>query len=734
MEPGVLATLLAAGVGMLSAIEWRERPAGPVQTVELRFGADLTESVATALIGAIAGLPSRSAVALDVVADATGIRHFLRSDQATLDALSGSWRGMLPSLRIEPVETTLPGVWSCGAVMRPSETAVLRRDAVVEAAAALLGALGPLATSEVVLVRTMLRPGSRPRSIEPIRQRRQRHGESLLAALVQESGVAADHARALRLKYAGPLVEGTLVVAARAGHPKRAVHLVSRVVSVVRARRGSYGSLAARRARGPRVAWLLRRRRLRGGRFAPLELAGIVGLPVGAPQVPGLVLTPAPVLLPSPRIPTTGRVLAESTWPGRMRPLAQPVIGGMSHALCVGPTGVGKSSWIVNLVVQDLEAGRGALVLDGKGGDLVDDILARVPAARTDDVIVLDPGSPGPVAGLRLFGRGADRELIAELVLGIFAGLNPSTWGPLSSRWLRASLIAVAHDPQGTLADLPFVFSDDAYRRRLVARIDDVLLKNAFAALDGMSPQERLHTLAAPLGKVEEIVGRKAARGVLAQAEPSIDMHEVLRSGKVVLVSLSPARIGASARLIAALVIYKLFEAVLARAAVPAAKRPFFAYVDEPKVLGDVPVPLDSLFELSRSAGVGLVLAAQSLTQLTPELSRAARTNAATWVLFRQASADAKLLAAECGIAPEALQNLAAFETLLRIGLGPGDVAPPVTGRTYPPSPATSDPEALRARSAERYGADPAEVDAALAARHEQPESETPVGRTRRSS
>jgi hypothetical protein len=736
MEPLLLSVLLAVGLGLLVAIELRERPAGPVQTVELRFGTDLTESVATALIGAIAGLPSRAAVALDVVADHEGIRHFLRADQATLDALSGSWRGMLPSLRIEPVEAPLPEVWSCGAVMRPSETAVLRRDAVVESAAALLGVLGPLGTSEVVLLRAMLRPGSRPRSVEPVRQRRQRHGESLLAALVQESGVAADHARALRLKYAGPIVEGALVVAARAGHPKRAVHLVSRVVSVVRARRGSYGSLAARRARGPRVARLLRRRRLRGGRFAPLELAGILGLPVAAPQVPGLVLGTSPMLLPSPRIPTKGRVLAESTWPGRMRPLAQPIIGAMSHTLALGPTGVGKSALVANLVVQDLAAGRGLLVLDGKG-DLVGDILSRIPAGREDDVIVLDPGRGGALPGLRLFGRGADRELIAELVLGIFAGLNPSTWGPLSSKWLRAGLIAVAHDPQGTLADLPFVFSDDAYRRRLVARIDDVLLKNAFAALDAMSPQERAHQISAPLGKVEEIIGRRIVRGVVGQSDPKLDMGEVLRSGKVVLVALSPGQIGApAARLLGALLTYKFFEAIQARSALPTAKRtPFVGYIDEPRVLGDVPVPIDSIFELARGLSVGLVVGAQSLGQLPAQVRAAALTNAATWIAFRQSSADAQVLARELpGVAPEALQHLAAFEVVARIGLGPGDVAPPASARTYPPSPPTSDPDVVWARSAERYGTDPAEVDAALAARHERPAAETPVGRARRSS
>ena len=168
----------------------------------------------------------------------------------------------------------------------------------------------------------------------------------------------------------------------------------------------------------------------------------------------------------------------------------------------------------------------------------------------------------------------------------------------------------------------------------------------------------------------------------------------------------------------------------------PAGKRtPFVGYIDEPKVLGDLPLPIDSIFELARGLGVGLVLGAQSLGQLPASVRAAALTNTATWIAFRQSSADSQVLARELpGVTPEALQHLAQFEIVARIGLGPGDVAPPATGRTYPPSPPTSDPDVVRARSAERYGVDPAEVDAALAARHEQPESEAPVGRTRRSS
>jgi hypothetical protein len=198
-------------------------------------------------------------------------------------------------------------------------------------------------------------------------------------------------------------------------------------------------------------------------------------------------------------------------------------------------------------------------------------------------------------------------------------------------------------------------------------------------------------------------------------------MREVLSRGQVVVVSLSPGLIGSPAsRLLAALIINELFQSVQARSQVPADKRrPFYVYVDEPKVFTDIPVPLDSLFELARGLGVGLTLAAQSLTQLPTDLAQAALTNASTLVAFRQNHDDARLLARELpDVSPEELQALGRFEVAARIGLGPGDVSQPVTGRTVPLAEPFSDPEAVRRESAARYGSDPAEVDAALLERH----------------
>jgi len=89
---------------------------------------------------------------------------------------------------------------------------------------------------------------------------------------------------------------------------------------------------------------------------------------------------------------------------------------------------------------------------------------------------------------------------------------------------------------------------------------------------------------------------------------------------------------------------------------------------------------------------------------------------------------------------PEELQALGRFEIAARIGLGPGDVSPPVTGRTITPAEPISDPEQIRRESAARYGVDPSEVDAALLERHglsDHPTAgiegdETPLRRRRR--
>jgi hypothetical protein len=714
--------VLALGAALAALLVDRRGQVRVMETVELRFGPDVSESAVWGVLGGISGLPPSVRVMLEVVGDADGIRHYLRAEPDVIGMLRSHLRGLLPGVRLEPVEMSEPSAWRLAARLRwGGRHPLLRSDRNGETAVALLGALSGLRGSERVMVRWALRPARGPYLSE--RQSRSQAGNrGPLGWLWSEQPIDPGHLPGLRSKYGGPVLLARAVVAVAAGSDGRGMNLLTRVMAVLRARSGLRGRPVVRYCRSARVRGFVERVPLGGGsRFSPAELVGMVGWPIDGPRVPGLVLGVAPQLLPSARVPRRGgRVLAYSTWPGmERRALAQPLVGALSHMVVAGPSGVGKSVLLAGAVAQDLAAGRGCLVLDGKG-DLAEEVLRLVPERRRGEVIVLDPARPGPVPGLRVFG-GGDPELSGDLVLGMFRSIFIDSWGVRSDKWLRAGLVTLAHDRSATLGDLPFLFASEGYRRRIIGGLGDPLLRAVWAEFEALSPEGRAQQLGSPLNKVNELVGRRVVRSVVAQPDPKWDMREVLRRGEVVVVSLSPGAIGAPAsRLLAALVIHELFQSVQARARVPAGRRrPFYVYVDEPKVFTDIPMPLDSLFELARGAGVGLTLAAQSITQLPTDLAQAALTNAATLVAFRQNHDDAKLLARELpGVTPEELQALGRFEIAARIGLGPGDVSPPVTGRTLAPAELLSDPEAVRSMSAAGYGCDPSEVDAALMERH----------------
>jgi len=725
MDPAslLLLALLGTAGSSIGLLELHSRcvRARHWQTVRLHFGRDVTPEATQAFLDAVGGLHRHAAVVLDVRADHHGIGHYLSGEQATLDTLRGTARALLPSLRWEPVAADAAVSYRYGRVVRlRGRLRVLRSDGPTDVSAGLLAAVQPLGQHEHLLIRWTLRPGR----AERVPQTQDEHGRA----------IPSEHRRLLKLKNEGSILRARAVVAVAAGHPRRAAHLLGRVSSVLRSRTTAYGHLRASTRNSALLDRALTSRALLfTDRYAAAELAGLLAWPIDAPVLPGLNLGTSPLLMPSPRLPRTGRVLGTATWPGAERPIAQPVLGALSHSLIAGPTGVGKSTLLTNLACADIAAGRGLVLIDGKG-DTAAAVLARIPDDRQHDVIVLDCASSGPLPGLQLFGS-RDPELAADVVLGVLSDLFRDSWGPLSERYLRAGLVAVAHDPDGTLADVPFVFTDAAYRRRLVGKLRDPLTRATFAGFEAMSSGERQQQLAAPLNKLGTLLGRPVVRTVLGQTAPRLDFREVLRARKIVVVSLAPARVGSpAARLIGALTVFALFQAVQGRAALTErARRPFMVCIDEPRALGDLPMPLDALLEQARGLGVGVTLAPQSMAQLPKSVREAALTNVATRVVFRQHADDARLLARDLpGVTAEELGDLGAYEAVARIGLGPGDVAPSVTIKTTPMSKAISDGAALRAASAARYGVSLSEVDAALDVRHLAPAAGVPVGRKRR--
>src|SRR5207248_210816 len=165
--------------------------------------------------------------------------------------------------------------------------------------------------------------------------------------------------------------------------------------------------------------------------------------------------------------------LGEASAPGENRRLGLSIADSRHHLHVIGPTGTGKSTLLANLIVQDIAAGRGVVVVEPKG-DLVQEVLARVPAARLEDVVVLDPSSSDCPVGLNpLLARGRSPEVVADHVLSVFHGLYAHNWGPRMQDILHAALLTLARRGDASLCALPALLTNPGVRRRLRAGIDD---------------------------------------------------------------------------------------------------------------------------------------------------------------------------------------------------------------------------------------------------------------------
>ncbi len=181
---GGLALALGGGLAVLLIGRGR-RPV--MESVELRFGTDVSENAVWGVLGCISGLPTSARVMLELVGDADGIRHYLHAEPGTIGILRAHLRGLLPGVRLEPVEPATASTWRAAARVRwGGRHPLLRSDRNGESAAALLGALSDLHGGEKVMVCWTLRPARGPYQLPERQSRSQARSQGLLARLFSD--------------------------------------------------------------------------------------------------------------------------------------------------------------------------------------------------------------------------------------------------------------------------------------------------------------------------------------------------------------------------------------------------------------------------------------------------------------------------------------------------------------------------------------------------------------------
>ena len=403
------------------------------------------------------------------------------------------------------------------------------------------------------------------------------------------------------------------------------------------------------------------------------------------------------------------------------RPVLLDPVDARYHLHVVGPTGVGKSTLIARLVLADLEAGRGAAVIDPKG-DLVEELLARIPAGLEHKVDLLDPLDPAP-PGLNVL-EGTDPDLVVDQLVGIFQRVYERFWGPRTDDILRASLLTLINgDEQATLADVPRLLADDEWRRQLTKGLDDpVGLEPFWAWYDQLGDSMRAQATGPVLNKLRAFLLRRPVRAIVGQPVSTLEVGRCLDEGRLLLARVPKGSLGEeTSRVLGSLVVARVWQAALARAGRPEQSRPDAAlYVDEVHNYLSLPTPLADMLAEARGYRLSLCLAHQHLGQLPKEMREALSANARSKVYFQLSPEDAQAL--ERLVKPELaahdLAHLPAYTAAVRL-CHAGEPTPAFTLTTQPlPAGSATRADEVRESSRERNGRATSTVDAQLARRH----------------
>lgn len=405
------------------------------------------------------------------------------------------------------------------------------------------------------------------------------------------------------------------------------------------------------------------------------------------------------------------------------QPVRLGVADARHHVHLLGPTGVGKSTLIAQLALEDFAAGRGAVVID-PAGDLVDDLLARIPDGEEERVDLFDPLDPAP-PGLNVLD-GADQSLVVDQVVGIFARVFERFWGPRTDDVLRSCLSTLAtSEEQATLVDVPRLLTDREWRKPLIDDLDDpVALDTFWEGYDTLAAGAQMQTIAPLLNKLRALLLRRPVRAIIGQPRTTLDISRCLDEGRLLLVRLPKGTLGEdTSQLLGSLIVARVWQATLARAARDPEQRPDCAlYVDEVHNYMTLPTPLGDMLAEARKYRLSLCLAHQHLGQLRREL-RDGLANARTKVYFQLSPEDAAAMRHE--VQPELdaydLEHLPAHTAAARV-CADGQATAAFTLATTPLPPGDAErAEQVRAASRARIGTRREQVESFLAERYGPP-------------
>ena len=405
------------------------------------------------------------------------------------------------------------------------------------------------------------------------------------------------------------------------------------------------------------------------------------------------------------------------------------------HVYVIGKTGMGKSTLLENMAVQDIQGGEGMCFIDphGKTADL---LLEYVPKERIRDVIYIAPFDiEYPISFNVLEGVDPDKKhLVVSGLMSTFKKIWVDAWSARMEYILTNTLLALMDAPGATLLGVNRMLSDKEYRKEIVSHIKDPSVK-AFWVKEFASYTERQAAEAVPAiqNKVGQFTANPLIRNMIGQPQSSFNFREAMDSRKIVIINLSKGRIGdENMKLLGGLLVTKIYLAAMSRADVPDRVMKvlpnFYLHVDEFQNFANASFA-DILSE-ARKYKLNLTIAHQYIEQMDEFVRPAVFGNVGTMIVFRVGATDAEAFEKE--FAPqfviEDLVNLGFTQIYLKLMID-GLSSSPFSAVTLPPipHPDVSYVKEIIASSREQFARSRASVEEEIVKFHESVGAKKPV-------
>ena len=363
------------------------------------------------------------------------------------------------------------------------------------------------------------------------------------------------------------------------------------------------------------------------------------------------------------------------------------------HIYVIGKTGMGKSTLLENMAVQDIKNGEGMAFIDphGKTADL---LLDYIPPERINDVIYFAPfDTDHPISFNVLESVDPDkRHLVVAGLMSTFKKIWKDAWSARMEYILTNTLLALLEYPEATLLGVNRMLSDKKFREKVIACVTDPAVRS-FWVEEFANYTERMAAEAVPAiqNKIGQFTANALIRNMIGQPRSSFNIREAMDERKIMIINLSKGKIGeTNANLLGGMLITKIYLSALSRADLPdrvlKGMSNFYLYVDEFQSFANESFA-DILSE-ARKYKLNLTIAHQYIEQMEEEVRAAVFGNVGTMIVFRVGAFDAEVLEKEFApqFTAEDIVNLGFAQIYLKLMID-GVSSAPFSATTLPPIP-----------------------------------------------